>query len=424
MEKNSREYYWKRLDNAAKGFSAISDSNNTNVFRLAIKLTEPIAGDLLQKATEMTLSEFPTFNVKLRKGFFWYYFESNFAIPIVQEECTFPCLKIDRIKNNGFLFRVSYFQKRINLEVFHVLSDGNGAVLFLKRLTYNYLCLAHPSITFSEVDDLGERVRQSAYEEDSFLHNYSTEQEKKGHKEKRAYRVKGPFLEPGVTRVITGVMPASQVLKKAKESGATVTEYLSAVLLQSLFLAGNPRFLRERPIVLCVPINLRGFYDSKTLGNFFSYLNVGLSFNKNYEFSEIVKMVQERFREGLSKERIEERLRYNVEAETNPAVRFVPLLLKRIGLKVIHGNAERSQSCALSNLGILKLPADIGAYVERLDVMVSISNQKPIKAGVMTFGDRLSFTFTASRMQPDIEQCFFSFLSEQGIDIEIISNEV
>ena len=40
----------------------------------------------------------------------------------------------------GFLFRVSYYHKRIALEIFHALSDGYGGMQFLS-ITYNYLLL-------------------------------------------------------------------------------------------------------------------------------------------------------------------------------------------------------------------------------------------------------------------------------------------
>ena len=37
---------------------------------------------------------------------------------------------------------MTYYRNRINLEVFHVLTDGTGAMNFLKTLVSNYLALA------------------------------------------------------------------------------------------------------------------------------------------------------------------------------------------------------------------------------------------------------------------------------------------
>lgn len=43
------------------------------------------------------------------------------------------------------MFRVTYYKNRINLEVFHVLTDGMGGINFYE-LTYQYLRLAHPKL--------------------------------------------------------------------------------------------------------------------------------------------------------------------------------------------------------------------------------------------------------------------------------------
>mgnify|MGYP007007140302 CR=1 FL=1 len=47
-------------------------------------------------------------------------------------------------KIRNYLFRVTYYKSRINLEVFHVLTDGMGGINFLRELTYQYLRLVHP----------------------------------------------------------------------------------------------------------------------------------------------------------------------------------------------------------------------------------------------------------------------------------------
>lgn len=58
----------------------------------------------------------------------------------------FPCRFIRQNKNCNYLFRVTYYKSRINLEVFHVLTDGMGGINFLRELTYQYLRLVHPEL--------------------------------------------------------------------------------------------------------------------------------------------------------------------------------------------------------------------------------------------------------------------------------------
>ena len=63
----------------------------------------------LQRALVRTLPEFENFRVKLRKGFFWYYFETNNRNPGVEEEQSAPCRFIDPHRGARFPFRVSYY---------------------------------------------------------------------------------------------------------------------------------------------------------------------------------------------------------------------------------------------------------------------------------------------------------------------------
>ena len=124
---------WEKLDNTANLFPVIAGENMSNTYRLAVVLKEPIQKELLQAALDEVLPKVPGFRLRLRSGFFWYYLEENDKpAPRVEEENTYPCRFIHTNQNNSFLFRVTYFDCRINLEVFHVLADGTGGMAFLR----------------------------------------------------------------------------------------------------------------------------------------------------------------------------------------------------------------------------------------------------------------------------------------------------
>ena len=127
---------WDKLDNTAHVFPVIAGSEMTNVYRISVVLKEEVQQDLLQQALDIVLPKFEIFHVRLRQGIFWYYFEENVKrAPRVHEEETYPCRYIVQNKNRSYLFRVTYYKKRINLEVFHVLTDGMGGTNFLRELT-------------------------------------------------------------------------------------------------------------------------------------------------------------------------------------------------------------------------------------------------------------------------------------------------
>ena len=66
---------WRKLDNAALAFPAVTGKNDTRVFRFYCELKEEINEETLQKALDRTLEKYPLFRAVLRKGLFWFYLE-------------------------------------------------------------------------------------------------------------------------------------------------------------------------------------------------------------------------------------------------------------------------------------------------------------------------------------------------------------
>ena len=132
---------WRKLDNAAKLYSAASNKKDTRVFRFYCELKEEVNPDVLQEALNQTIEIFPTFLMVLRKGLFWHYLEPCNLRPIVKEEYKEPCSRLYIKDKKTLLFEVTYYKKRINFEVFHVLTDGTGDRIFKrtgKKLSLSY----------------------------------------------------------------------------------------------------------------------------------------------------------------------------------------------------------------------------------------------------------------------------------------------
>ena len=108
-----------------------------------LRIERRVNPDVLQEALNQTIEIFPTFLMVLRKGLFWHYLEPCNLRPIVKEEYKEPCSRLYIKDKKTLLFEVTYYKKRINFEVFHVLTDGTGATEFLKELVKNYLYLIH-----------------------------------------------------------------------------------------------------------------------------------------------------------------------------------------------------------------------------------------------------------------------------------------
>ena len=132
---------WIKLDNAAKIFPSTSSKSRTNLFRICFSLNEEVDPRLLQETLNEVIKRFKMFKQKLKTGLFWNYLEENKLYPIVVEESAYLLEPFDKFESRGYLFRITYYKNKIGIEMFHALTDGYGAMQFLKAIVYDYLVL-------------------------------------------------------------------------------------------------------------------------------------------------------------------------------------------------------------------------------------------------------------------------------------------
>ncbi len=164
---------WSKLDNAAKIFPSTSNKRDTKVFRFACELYDQIDPTVLQQSLDQTIVDFPVYNSILKKGLFWYYFEASTIKPIVKEEEKPPCSPLYIHNKKNLLFEVTYYNKRINLEVYHALSDGTGALQFLRSLVYHYITKLHPEKFENKSSLIDYDASDTQKMDDSFKKYYS-----------------------------------------------------------------------------------------------------------------------------------------------------------------------------------------------------------------------------------------------------------
>ena len=217
----AKENNWRRLDNSAKIFPIASSKKYSSVFRLSAVLKEKIAPNILKKAVNLALKNLSSFKVKLKKGFFWYYFEDNNKEVIIEKEKDYPCKYIDPNTNNDYLFKVTYWENKINLDIFHSLTDGNSGIIFLREIVYTYIELAHK-------EDFSQKLRTerkiSNNTEDDYLKNYD-KKSKNSKGGKKAYRLKGKILPLAAIGVIHVNIDLDELKNRAKEKNDTTTQY-------------------------------------------------------------------------------------------------------------------------------------------------------------------------------------------------------
>lgn len=419
-----RYKHWERLDNTANLFPIIAGDTLTNTYRLSVTMSEPVDPAKLQEALNWVVPRFPGFNVRLRSGVFWYYFEENGkAAPKVHEENAFPCRFIHENKTNSYLFRVNYYKDRINLEVFHVLADGMGGMTFLRELVYKYIRLMHPEIEEKLGDSLSPET--SLNREDSFVANYRSKS-KSQYKAKKAFLIKGEHLAYDGFGVVSGYMPLAQVKKVAKEVyECSINEYLIACFIWATYRHYPTQITEKKPIRVAVPVNLRPYFNSITTKNFFAMVSAEF-FPKEGEifFADVVKAVKDSLREQINKENLEKIFSYNVSNEQYLAARAVPLPLKKIAIKLVYTKSALANTTTITNVGGLNLLPEYEPYVKMYTPYLSMSKGQELKGTIASFRDTLVYTYTSLWEDTSIQKGVFSQIALDGVDVTIETNGV
>ena len=114
---------WYQLDNAAKIVPSTTGGSDSRVFRITCELKEEVDPEALQSAVTSAAREFPHFSSILKEGMFWYYLDQSDLEAEVTPDNQPALDTIYREGRRNLLYRVNYFGRRINLEMFHVSSS-------------------------------------------------------------------------------------------------------------------------------------------------------------------------------------------------------------------------------------------------------------------------------------------------------------
>lgn len=478
----SENIKWRRLDNSAKIFPLSTGKKYSTVFRLSAVMKEKVNPAILEKAVTITLEKYSSFKVKMKYGFFWYYLEENNKKPIIEEENNYPCKYIEPSKNNDYLFKVTYFDKKINIDIFHVLTDGGSGTVFFREIIYTYLEILHPTV-FNSNERVTRKIDYNT--EDSYLKNYM-KNSKGNSSSKKAYILKGKKIKLGAISAIHEIINMPDLKQECDKFGATVTQYLTAVLIYSIYEANYKKYLEKKktknkdsenntynldidkkaryfkkPIKVCIPVNLKKYFPSKTMSNFFSYITLGADMNslvskanenqKNNEqrvielkdfnieqrndlkqkmlieeqfFTTILDFVKNDFKRKLTEEEILKTMSANVKLGTNFFIKAIPLELKKAIVRLSYLEIRKYTTVTFSNIGRIGIIGKYKDYIDEFLMLIAPEPVEKIKCSGCTFENKMSFTFTSILNDNNIEKTFYNFLKSRGIKVRIESNGV
>ena len=416
---------WYRLDSAGILYSALQREEYSAIYRFSAQMAQPVEPPALQRAILRIMPRFPSFAVRIRRGLFWYYLEPNPAPgPFLKEDVSDPCQPVRFREDDGWLVRFYYYRSRISIEVFHALSDGAGAMVFFRALLAEYLRQTGVDVPEGKgIPSPGEPPRpeelEDAYTRYAGKHAFGLR------RLPRAYANLGT-PEPFYTFHVTmGFVPLDRVRERARHYGASITEYLSAVLIQVLLdkqKREHPR--RERPVALAIPINLRGWFPSETVRNFITtvrpYIDPALG---DYTFPEIVSQVRHFMKLHINRQELQAAFTGNVRFTRNALLRAVPVALKNPVMALNYRMlGVRPYTCTYTNPGAFTVPPAMAEHIRGMEVILGQATVPRAHCASISYGNTLEITFAGTQKETDTERDFFRFLVAEGIPVRVESN--
>jgi NRPS condensation-like uncharacterized protein len=339
---------------------------------------------------------------------------------LVSEENKSACSALYHQNRRNLLLDVSYYDKRINVEMYHALADGTGAVEFLKTLIYHYLTIMHKSDFNGKLPNLDYDATLTQKSDDSFLKHYSGDRKllNKGMHQK-AYHIPGRRYIDNRFKILEGEMSVKGVLELAHRYDTTLTVYLTAIFLKAISQEMSTR-AKKYPVVLAVPVNLRTYFPSVTARNFFAVTRISYHFGKNSDrLEDIIKAVKEAFEKELKEDNLRGHMNRLSALEHNPFMRVVPLVLKDYVLGFANYLNNRGITASLSNVGKITITKELAPYIQLFDCFVSA--RRP-QICMCSFDGRLVISFTSPFAGTDIQKNFFRMLTGEGIEIAVATN--
>ena len=403
---------WYPLDHAAKIYPLSMSVKRMMVFRLSCYFTQPVIPELMQMALTYTMRRFPSMATGIKCGFFWHYLDSTMRRWAVRPETKLPCavMKVGAVRSPSL--RVVYYENRISVEFFHILTDGTGGSIFLRTLVKTYLELLGAEIppfegAFSLEDD-----PDPAEWEDAFP--ITGEGAVKGFSDKPALQMRGmlPLEQPN--RVLHYNLPTGALLEAARSRGGTVSGLLLALVMLACRDACHISKRSQKKIQIQLPVNMRKFHPVKTLRNFSMYTSIRLHPSQITTVEEMLPEIMEQIRTGTAQEPLENTMR--MSCRLVKWLRFIPLSIKRPIAYFIYGKlGDGVFTTTLSNLGVIRLPEEMHPYVDKFDFVLGPPVENRAVLSVCSYRDKTVLTVVKNTHLPIFEDALYRYLCGIGL---------
>lgn len=419
-----KQKQWFKLDNAATVFPGQNTSRWSNIFRFSVMLTEKIDPDILEQALADVMPRFPCYDVRIRNGLFWHYFEKNpNGLPEIQPDIVNPCHRVKFKENGGYLFRIYYYENRISGDFYHALTDGLGACFFVCTLAAQYLRLCGHKISVGgNVLDITFPATKEELEDPYKKCGLSKGRVSRGLS--NVYHVKGTKAPKHMVNITRGIVSLDDVRALAKTYGATVTEFIGALLLFVHYEKQKQEKRKQKKVCVQIPVSLRKTFGIHTLRNFSLYYLLDIDpLLGDYTFEEVLKHIILSLRDINNEKTLRAMITANLKLVNSPFMRIMPLVVKDLAIGI--GSlltGEKATTVLFTNLGKIDLPEDMLQFVDCVEIMAGPGRLNAVRCGGCGLKDKFIIDFANIFEESDIEKRFFTALVKMGAHVKIESN--
>lgn len=402
------------LDSSAAFYPYFTTKKTQSMYRVGAALKDEIDKDILKRAVNDAINRFPLYKTKLAKGYGAYYLKSNDKPVEVFGEDGKILKPINTKLTNGYQFRLACAGNKVTLEIFHALTDANGAIRFLAAIIRRYRELCGT--------EFGEEYEIFAWNgtpsegefEDAFKKYYKRislgELNLKGMAGEAPHRVKGTLLKDYILE--ERVCDTDGLIKNAKAMGVSLTPYIAGVVVYSLLKNAD---VKSKPIAIMIPVNLRKLFPSETLSNFITFVRLTVKKGGCNTLEDCVKICASQLAEKASKEKMQAFISTTVRAQRNIIFRAVPLCVKWILIRFGRLFMKSRQTVIISNVGNFAFDERMGIDEIYLNLNVSKNNVQNLALASCGGGCKLSFTSAIA--ERDMPKAVFNVLEEQGVKV-------
>ena len=201
--------------------------------------------------------------------------------------------------------------------------------------------------------------------------------------------------------------------------------FLTAVYIESLLKIQEKVAIKKRPIVINVPVNMRAFFESDTMRNFFVSITPSIDARLGeYTFEEIIQELKIEFSRLLTPKKLSQYIKRSVMGEKFLALRLMPSPIKDIVAPSIYSFfGEGQYTSGLSNLGMIRMPEETEDYIERVECYPPPSIGNKVKAMITSYRNHMYISFGNLSRDRMLEREFFRRIRSLGVEVTIETND-